>query len=107
MTSYLRSLNNRQRQGVFVSIVVMLLVMVVHNPTQGYVTEVWASCEGLPTYLCSAEPRQLSFFAWRSQGSMSEALSTLGAVALAVIAVLAALAAWLFLFVSPRNDKSA
>jgi hypothetical protein len=106
MTSYLTQLNERQRLGMFVAIVLVLLVLVIHNPTQGYVTEYWSSCENIPDILCDPQLIQLGFFMWKSTGAMFDSLSTLGAAAVSIFAIVGALFSWLFLFSIPKNDSA-
>ena len=97
-------LNDRQRLGLFVAIALFLLVLVIHNPTQGYVTEVWTPCPAdVPSYLCPTEPRRLSFAEWKSAGAMFGPLSSVGATALAVAALGVALAAWIILSATRRR----
>ena len=91
---------------MFVAIALALLVFVLHNPTQGYLTEIWVPCE-LPQYLCPNGPLQLSFFEWRSSGAMVQPLSTLGAAGLAFTALAVALAAWVYLLASSHAQSAA
>lgn len=105
MAPRIAKLTERQRLGLFVAIILALLILVLHNPTQGYVTELWVKCE-LPKCLCANGPLHLGFLEWRSSGAMIDSLSTLGAAALAFAALAVALVAWLYLLAPSRGNRA-
>ena len=90
--------NQVQRAGAFIAITLLLLLVVLHNPMQGYQTEVWVSCTDIPEYLCPKEPRKLNLLEWRSTGAMIAVFEPMGTGLLCATAIFVALMAWLELF---------
>lgn len=84
---------------LFISIILILFIIVLHNPTQGYLTEIIFNCEDCPSYMFTdITPASRGFFRFESLGAIWKPIGVIGTALMAIISIFIANIIWIILF---------
>ena len=104
LRKYIDAMNRTQRIGAFVALVLILLIVVLHGPWDGYSTTRYSP--GLPELGLPGSFSDLSFLDWTTNSPVTAWFGTILHTLIAATATILALSVWHYLFRTPSSNPS-
>lgn len=100
MNKYLKQIDEEKiKLPLFLSIILILFVIVLHNPTQGYLTEFTIDCEDCPSWMyMNFQAGKRSFFEMESLGALWKPIGVVSTALMVILSVIISNIVWIFLF---------
>ncbi len=92
----------KTKKAVFSASALLLVMLALHNPTQGYLT--MYLCSDCPSWLQPADPT-LDFFAWESFGAIWSPIARIGTWLFISGIILVVTLLWLYFFCIEETEQ--